>query len=267
MPPIVQHDWDEEPRHACREYGAFRSLYEFLEAQATPQIRFERSFRVHKNSAEFLRREVYQKDSIAYFLTNEGKLPTMKFADPFLAAVLDPSQPLIVVEHDESGSQKRNPFEQKLILPIINALIDPLGHNLGPQTGLGVVVPHRAQRALLRSEFPGLAPAIDTVERYQGGEREVILVGVTESDPAYIQASGEFLLNPHRAVVALSRAKKKTIVVASRSVFTLHTLDDALFEAACLWKNLRRVACPRQLWRGEVDGHLVTVWGKAEEGA
>ncbi len=149
--------------------------------------------------------------------------------------------------------------------PIINALIDPLGHNLGPQTGLGVVVPHRAQRALLRSEFPGLAPAIDTVERYQGGEREVMVVGVTESDPAYIQASGEFLLNPHRAVVALSRAKKKTVVVASRSVFTLHTLDDALFEAACLWKNLRRVACPHQLWQGEVDGHRVTVWGKARE--
>ena len=263
MPPIVQHDWDEEPRRACREFGAFRSLYEFLEAQDVPQIKFERSFRVHKDSAEFLRREVYHKDDIAYFSTNEGRLPAVKPDDPFLAAVLDSSQPLIVVEHDEAGSQKRNPFEQKLMSPIINALIDPLGYNLGPQSGLGVVVPHRSQRAALRSEFPGLAPAIDTVERYQGGEREVILVGVTESDPTYIQAAGEFLLNPHRAVVALSRAKKKTIVVASRSVFTLHTLDDALFEAACLWKNLRRVACPHQLWQGEVDGHRVTVWGKA----
>ena len=185
-----------------------------------------------------------------------------KHSDPFLAAVLDPTQPLVVVEHDEAASQKRNLFEQTLMSPLINTLTDPLGYNLSPQTGLGVVVPHRAQRALLRSEFPGLASAIDTVERYQGSEREVMLVGVTESDPAYIKSSGEFLLNPHRAVVALSRATKKTVVVASRSVFTLHTLDEELFEAACLWKNLRRVACPHRLWQGEVEGHKVTVWGK-----
>ncbi len=262
MPPIMQHDWNEEPRRACREFGAFRSLYEFLEAQDVPEIKFERSFRIHKDSAEFLRREVYQKDGIPFYSTSEATLPAMKHFDPFLAAVLDPLQPLVVVEHDEAGSQKRNPFEQTLMSPLINALTDPLGYNLSPQAGLGVVVPHRAQRALLRSEFPGLALAIDTVERYQGGERQVILVGVTESDPAYIKASGEFLLNPHRAVVALSRATKKTVVVASRSVFTLHTLDDALFEAACLWKNLRRVACPRRLWEGDIEGQKVTVWGK-----
>ncbi len=262
MPPIMQHDWDEEPRQACREFGAFRSLYEFLEAQAVPQIKFERSFRIHKDSAEFLRREVYQKDGIPFYSTNEATLPVIKHSDSFLAAVLDPLQPLVVVEHDEAGSQKRNLFEQRLMSPLINALTDPMGYNLSSQTGLGVVVPHRAQRGLLRSEFPGLATAIDTVERYQGGEREVILVGVTESDPAYIKASGEFLLNPHRAVVALSRATKKTVVVASRSVFTLHTLDDELFEAACLWKNLRRVACPHRLWQGEVEGQKVTVWGK-----
>lgn len=262
MPPILQHTWGEEPRRACRKFGAFRSLYEFLEAQDVPQIKFERSFRIQKGSAEFLRREVYQKDGIPFYSTNEAMLPRAKHSDPFLAAVLDPSQPLVVVEHDEAGSQKRNLFEQTLMSPLINALTDPLGYNLSPQTGLGVVVPHRAQRAALRSEFPGIASAIDTVERYQGGEREVILIGVTESNPAYIKESGEFLLNPHRAVVALSRATKKTVVVASRSVFTLHTLDDELFEAACLWKNLRRIACPHLLWQGEVEGQKVIVWGK-----
>jgi hypothetical protein len=63
--------------------------------------------------------------------------------------------------------------------------------------------------------------AIDTVERFQGGERTVILVSATESDRAYLLASSEFLLDPRRLTVALSQAKRKMILVASRSIFSL----------------------------------------------
>ena len=34
--------------------------------------------------------------------------------------------------------------------------------------------------------------AIDTVERFQGGERTVIMVSATESDRAYLLASSKF---------------------------------------------------------------------------
>ena len=46
--------------------------------------------------------------------------------------------------------------------------------------------------------------AISTVERFQGGERTVILVSATESDPAYLLSSSEFLLDPRRLTVALT---------------------------------------------------------------
>ena len=70
-------------------------------------------------------------------------------------------------------------------------------------------MPHRAQKAALRAQFPGLAAgdAIDTVERYQGGERDVILVSATASDPAYVLAEAEFLLNMNRLNVAISRPR------------------------------------------------------------
>src|SRR5262249_10831747 len=90
---------------------------------------------------------------------------------------------------------------------------------------LGIVVPHRAQRAALRQSFPQLCiidPASGLpVERFQSGERTLILVSATESDPAYLLASCEFLLDPRRLTVALSRAKRKMILVASRSIFSL----------------------------------------------
>ncbi|WP_439625461.1 hypothetical protein [Gemmata sp.] len=52
------------------------------------------------------------------------------------------------------------------------------------------MVPHRAQRAALQEAFPELCvidaatglparSAIDTVERFQGGERTVVLVSAT----------------------------------------------------------------------------------------
>jgi hypothetical protein len=43
----------------------------------------------------------------------------------------------------------------------------------------------------------------------------------TQSDRAYLLTSSEFLLDPRRLAVALSRAKRKMTLVASRSVFSL----------------------------------------------
>ena len=119
----------------------------------------------------------------------------------------DPDYPLVVVVHDEADSQVRNPFEQALIEPILRALADPARYGLDAEDGLGIVVPHRAQRAALQQAFPELCvidpasglparSAIDTVERFQGGERTVILVSATESDRAYLLASSDVPARP-----------------------------------------------------------------------
>jgi len=155
---------------------------------------------------------------------------------------------------------------------VLEALAATETYNLDAEHGLGVVVPHRAQRAALQEAVPALVrrdavtgmitlSAVDTVERFQGGERTAILVGATESERDYLLASSEFLLDPRRLTVALSRAKRKMILVASRAVFSLFSADDETFANAQLWKNLLRRACTVKLWEGERDGHNVTVWG------
>jgi superfamily I DNA and/or RNA helicase len=103
--------------------------------------------------------------------------------------------------------------------------------------------------------------AVDTVERFQGGERDVIIVSATESDRQYLLTAGEFLYDPRRLTVALSRAKKKMILVAARSVFTTFVTDEELFEHTLLWKRLLRRTCTAPLWKGAVGGHGVEVWG------
>jgi superfamily I DNA and/or RNA helicase len=137
------------------------------------------------------------------------------------------------------------------------------------------VVPHRAQRAALQRSFPFLAVidpeapgtrgwAIDTVERFQGGERETILACATESDRDYVLAASRFLLDPRRLTVAISRARRKMILVAARSVFTLFSPDEETFQHARLWKNLLRRTCTELLWQGERHGVAVQVWGVPE---
>jgi superfamily I DNA and/or RNA helicase len=108
--------------------------------------------------------------------------------------------------------------------------------------------------------------AIDTVERFQGGERTLILVSATESDRAYLLASGEFLLDPRRLTVALSRAKRKLILVAAHTVFAFFSPDEEVFAHSQLWKNLLRRACTALLWEGAREGQHVQVWGGPFEG-
>ncbi len=271
MPPIIKHAWGDEPRRSFKLFRAYESLFITLLDQDLPLIQFSESFRLHAAMAEFLRREIYHLDNIPYFSRKQALLPVIEHADQFVQSVLAAEHPLVVVVHDEANSQLRNPFEQELITPVLEALADDDLYGLDAQTGLGVVVPHRAQRAALQEieSLRVLDPvtnlvtrsAVDTVERFQGGERKAIIISATESDRDYLLTAGEFLLDPRRLTVALSRAKQKLVLVASRSVFSLFSSDEETFANAQLWKNLLRRTCTVKLWEGERAGHRVEVWG------
>jgi len=274
MPPIVKHDWSVEPRRTFRSYRSYESLFLALLERRPPMIKFAESFRLHRDMAAFLREEIYRKDGIAYHSHRRELLPPFAHQDPFVAAVLAPAHPIVVVVHDEESSGQRNPFEGSLIAPVLEALADGDTYNLDAEHGLGVVAPHRAQRAALQEAVPALVrrdpttgavtlSAVDTVERFQGGERVAIVVGATESEPAYLLAASDFLLDPRRLTVALSRAKRKMILVASQSIFSLFSADEETFANAQLWKNLLRRTCTVKLWEGQRGDHRVTVWGNA----
>ncbi len=174
-----------------------------------------------------------------------------------LCAALDPLYPLVVIEHNEAGSQQANEFEATLIEELV--LTASAGLGLGADGGIGVVVPHRAQKFVLRDRLPELAQSIDTVERFQGGERDLIIVSATVSDREFAQLESSFLLEPRRLTVAISRPKRKLIVISSASVFDLIPGDLDEYERGSLWKYLRHECRERTLWQGEVGGYAVTV--------
>ena len=78
----------------------------------------------------------------------------------------------------------------------------------------------------------GALPLIDTVERVQGAERDVILFAFTASDPDSI--ASEFLGNPNRFNVAITRARQKLVVVGSRAFFAaVPPAQEALIANRC----------------------------------
>ncbi|MCC7022089.1 MAG: AAA family ATPase, partial [Thermomicrobiales bacterium] len=268
MAPIVKHDWESETRRTFQDYAVYRSLFDSVLGCHPVMIQFEQSFRLDRDMAEFLRHAIYARDGIAYHSQRCGRIRFDGHQDAFVAAALDPAHPLVVIVHDEASSQLRNDVERDLTLPLIAAL-----HEAGYRVddGFGLVVPHRAQRASLQealrqglpdpAEQEAVARAVDTVERFQGDERDAIIVSATESDPAYLLAAGKFLYDPRRLTVAISRAKDKMILVASRSVFDLFSPDEETFDNAQLWKDLLYRTCTVPLWAGEIDGRRVEVWG------
>src|SRR5438045_7051700 len=90
-----------------------------------------------------------------------------------------------------------------------------------------------------------------------GDERTLIL----ESDRAYLLGSSIFLLDLRWLTVAVSRAKRKMILVAARSIFSLFSPDEETYANALLWKNLLLRTCSTLLWKGERTGKRVAVWG------
>ena len=185
MPPIIAHPWKDEQKRSAIEERPFISLFESLNDRNFPCVKLDQSFRLHYEIAEFLRENIYSKDGINFFSKRKELIHQMPLINQYVDNVLNPNYPIIVIEHTEHDSQQFNPLELELTEPLIDACVHHL--SLDGRTGIGIVVPHRAQKALLRAKFPDLAEvnSIDTVERFQGDERDVIIVSATASDPDY----------------------------------------------------------------------------------
>jgi superfamily I DNA and/or RNA helicase len=258
MPPILAHAWDAESRRDLQRSRVFLSVFEDLQELGFPRVALDRSFRIPEEVADFLRRHVYAADRIDFRSANRTRLAECEgLEEEWLCAALAPEHALVVVEHDEEGSQQSNEFEAALVEEIARAASTHLG--LDAEHGLGVVVPHRAQKALLQKRLPELAASIDTVERFQGGERDLVVVSATVSDREFARAESGFLLEPRRLTVAVSRPRRKLVVVASRAVFDLIPQDLDAYERGSLWKRLRRESAAHTLFDGTVNGRRVTV--------
>jgi len=145
---------------------------------------------------------------------------------PAIKRAIQPGSPLVFLDvrsKQESNGAKISNTEARTVREVVAELL--LQGIL--EAEIGIIAPYRAQVANLRrhlfSDDPangwqGLKPhsplSIDTVDRFQGGERLVIIMSfATTTPPAVDSLQHDFLTNPNRLNVALTRAQRKLILV------------------------------------------------------
>lgn len=201
--------------------------------------------------------------------------PPHLFWSPEWAALLDPTYPCSIFVYDEGRSSQWNPFEADAVVATAWLLSgrlssqlanerDPSGTLIPRSThpysstefwakGVGVVTPHRAQQALVISGLQRvfgatvsslmLRESVDTVERFQGQQRDVMIATFALGDPDAISDEDEFLLSLNRFNVMVSRARAKIVVLVSRQIVDHLSADPDVLRGSALLKTFVETFC------------------------
>ena len=117
-----------------------------------------------------------------------------------------------------------NPREATIVAALLGELIGSLPPDWRAEVAreIGVISPYRRQnnrirQELLRHDEALAAVRVDTVDRFQGGEREVIVVSLVNSNDE--AAIGRLHADWRRMNVAISRARRALVIVGDRSTF------------------------------------------------
>jgi ATP-dependent RNA/DNA helicase IGHMBP2 len=206
LPPTVLSD-------AARKQGFATSLFERLAGSLGSGVlrRLDVQYRMHRAIMEFSSREFYDAGLVADEAVSEHVLSELAG----VSAAPATESPLEFVDtagagYDEQtepdGESRFNPGEARLVCAKVKALLEC---NV-PPSAIGVITPYAAQARLL-SEWLALAELeIDTVDGFQGREKEAIVISLVRSNER-----GEigFLADVRRMNVAMTRARRKLIVV------------------------------------------------------
>jgi DNA replication ATP-dependent helicase Dna2 len=188
-------------------------------------------YRMNKWIANFSSTVFYGKQLVAHASIANRRLICLEShsVDQAIIRALDPQYPLVLLDvRDQCNEQiaiqgKQSDAEACVVRAIVANL---LARGIEMQD-IGIIAPYRAQVANIRRHlfsadlthgWQGLPPnapiGVDTVDRFQGGERLVMIISfATTYEPSVESQQYTFLTNPNRLNVALTRAQCKLILV------------------------------------------------------
>ena len=261
LPAVVVQPDDEPTLHACRLSLFERLLHQEREAgrEAFTAI-LRRQGRMHPEIAAFPNEFFYAREQLQPVPLphqEETELPYHQPSEDALDDLLKQHRVLFfpsgllasspVREGSEVGSDKVNPVEASLVADLLRRIYRQYGERFDAMKTVGVIVPYRNQIAMIRREIAQLGIpqlldiSIDTVERYQGSQRDVIIYSFTIRHPYQLdflcancfEEDGKTI--DRKLNVAMTRARKQLLMTGCTSVLNQNPIFAQLIQRySCL---------------------------------
>jgi len=231
LPPVVRSDGDAGRDRDPADVAEFdgpgsdlgRSLFErLIEVYPEAGVTLDRQYRMNQRVQYFSSREFYE----GRLRPASGEVASQRLeglpgvdADALTPARRDP---VAFVDPDSVAEGNVNPGEADRVAEVVTAF---LSAGVDPED-IGVIAPFRAQVAEVSKRVD--AVTVDTVDRFQGSAKEVIVVSFV--------ADGDLespIFDDHRRVnVALTRAKKALVLVGDEAALRSRPFYERMIEWA-----------------------------------
>ena len=246
LPAVVQQPDDVPELSSCRQSLFERLLRVEREAGRTAFTAIlQRQGRMHPDIAAFPNEMFYAEEQLLPVPLPHQEEPQLDYQQPSADALDDllKQQRVIFLASDTissgitSPSDKVNPTEAKIVADLLCRLYRQYGADrFDSAHSVGVIVPYRNQIAMIRREIEALGiPAlmdisIDTVERYQGSQRDVIIYSFTIQHPYQLdfltancfESEGKVI--DRKLNVAMTRARKQLLMTGNVAVLSQNPL-------------------------------------------
>jgi DNA replication ATP-dependent helicase Dna2 len=166
-------------------------------------------------------------------------------ADPLLTLIAAHRFLFLDTPVDTGESPKTNRHEAETVVKLVQAFQQLYRENQREWSPakVGVITPYRAQIACIREALTKADSAfeqitVDTVERYQGGAREIILLSFCVNAPQQLEnlvSLGEDEVVDRKLNVALTRARQHLVMVGNRAVLQQHPVYNHLLDSTFLF--------------------------------
>lgn len=155
------------------------------------QTLLKEHYRCHPKIIGFCNQKFYQNELIVLTEENEDDKP-------------------LVLYKTVKGNHARGKFNQRQIDIIFEEVI-PNEQKESGQTSLGIITPYRLQAEKLQSLIDSDYIDADTVHKYQGRERDIIILSTVANEVG----AEDFVDDPNLINVAVSRAVDKLVVIVA----------------------------------------------------
>ncbi len=176
----------------------------------------------------------WQNDALSYATSPSSDLLEKVLSEHRVVFIPTP-------ENESVKSHKINIYESRKTAEVIQSFLKIYESNdltFTPET-LGVITPYRAQIAEIKNVLEQIYPqenqlfSVDTVERYQGGARDIIIISLCLNAPYQLKSLVSMSDNgevDRKLNVALTRARKHLVIIGNEVLMRLNPVYNKLVD-------------------------------------